>query len=473
MPAQPATQAEPQLAPEAASESTPSLSFAKMLTYGAVFMPLSVVGLPLAVWIPAAYAELGIPLGLIGTIFLVSRLSDAITDPMIGIASDRTRTRMGRRKPFMLAGIPLFMLSVYMVFVPPAEPSGLYLLVWISLLFLAATIMDLPYLAWGAEISLDYSERTRVAGIREQFHFVGTLTTISVPLIVKTFFAVTALMVYLEWIGKIFLVTLPLTVVAAVLFVPERPPRTITRSALSLRERWMIIARNGPFKRLLFCYTISIFGSAMTGALSFLFVKHVLMVEDQYPLYLLVYYLSSIAAVPLWRRLADRIGKHRASIAAIFWYAFFASFLPFISPDRLGLALFIMCMKGGAVAALIFLPYSMAADAVDLDTLESGEERTGVYFAVWGIFRKAAYALGGAVAFWTLAFVAFNVQLDPTLSEAAGGNAASSKFLLACLYSIIPAGFWFLSMPFLWSYPLTEERQKEIRAQIETARAAV
>ena len=112
-------------------------------------MPLSVVGLPLAVWIPAAYAELGIPLGLIGTIFLVSRLSDAITDPMIGIASDRTRTRMGRRKPFMLAGIPLFMLSVYMVFVPPAEPSGLYLLVWISLLFLAATIMDLPYLAWG------------------------------------------------------------------------------------------------------------------------------------------------------------------------------------------------------------------------------------------------------------------------------------------------------------------------------------
>ena len=210
----------------------------------------------------------------------------------------------------------------------------------------------------------------------------------------------------------------------------------------------------------------------MTGALSFLFVKHVLMVEDQYPLYLLVYYLSSMAAVPLWRRLADRIGKHRASVVAIFWYAFFASFLPFISPERLGLILFIMCMKGAGVSALIFLPYSMAADAVDLDTLESGEERTGVYFAVWGIFRKAAYALGGAVAFWALAYVAFNVQLDPTLSEAAGGNAASSKFLLACLYSIVPAAFWFLSIPFLWSYPLTEERQKEIRAQIESAKAS-
>ncbi len=470
MATQPASQA--QVAPETASEPGPSLSFPRMLTYGSVFMPLSVVGLPLAVWIPVAYAELGVPLGLIGTIFLVSRLSDAITDPMIGIASDRTKLRMGRRKPFMLAGLPLFMLSVYMVFVPPAEPSGLYLLVWISLLFLAATIMDLPYLAWGAEISLDYSERTRVAGIREQFHFVGTLTTVSVPFILKTLFAITALTAFLEVIGEIFLVVLPLTVLAAVLWVPERPPRALARPELSLSERWMIIVRNGPFMRLLFCYTVSILGSAMTGALSFLFVKHVLMVEDQYPLYLLVYYLSSVAAVPLWRRLADRIGKHRASIAAIFWYAFFASFIPFISPKYLGLILFIMCMKGGAIAALMFLPYSMAADAIDIDTLESGEERTGVYFAVGGMVRKGAYALGGAVAFWILAWVAFDVQLDPTLSEAAGGNAASSKFLLACLYSIVPAGFWFLSIPFLWSYPLTEERQKEIRSQIETAGAS-
>ncbi len=469
MPAQPEIQPEPQLGPEPTS---PSLSFPHMLTYGAVFMPLSVVGLPLVVWIPAAYAELGIPLGVIGTVFLVSRLSDALTDPLIGIASDRTRTRMGRRKPFMLAGLPLFMLSVYMVFVPPAEPTWLYLLVWISLLFLAATIMDLPYLAWGAEISPDYSERSRVAGIREQFHFAGTLTTVSVPFILKTFLAITALTAFLEGVAWIFLVLLPLAVLAAVLWVPERPPRVLKKPTLSVSERWKIIGRNGAFMRLLFCYTVSVFGSAMTGALSFLFVKHVVMAEDQYPLYLLVYYLSSVAAVPLWRMLADRIGKHRASIAAIFWYAFFASFLPFVAPGPLPLILFLMAMKGAAVAALIFLPYSMAADAVDIDTLESGEERTGVYFAVWGMVRKAAYALGGAVAFWILAYVSFDVQLDPLLSEAAGGNAASSKFLLACLYSIVPAGFWFLSMPFLWSYPLTEERQKEIRAQLEAAEAS-
>ena len=441
-----------------------------MLCYGSVFMPLSLVGLPLVVWIPAVYAELGVPLALIGTVFLVSRLSDALTDPLIGLASDRTRTRFGRRKPFMLAGLPLFMLSAYMLFAPPPEPTWVYMLIWISLLFLAATIMDLPYLAWGAELSQDYTERTRIAGIREQFHFVGTLTTVSIPFLLKVLFAITALTAALEAIGSIFLVVLPITVIIALWWVPERAPRVLARPKLGVAERWMIIARNGPFMRLLFCYTVSVFGSAMTGALSYLFVKHVVGAADQYPLYLLVYYLSSVAAVPLWRRLADRIDKHRASIVAIVWYAFFASFIPFIPAGYFELFLVVMCLKGAGVAALLFLPYSMAADAVDLDTLESGEERTGIYFAVWGMVRKGSYALGGAVAFWSLAWVDFNVQLDPLLSEAAGGNAESAKFLLACLYSIIPGLFWFLSVPFLWNYPLTEARQKEIRGLIDAAK---
>ena len=101
MPAQPASQTEPHSTPESVSESAPSLSFGKMLTYGAVFMPLSVVGLPLAVWIPAAYAELGIPLGLIGTIFLVSRLTGCGESDWVGRdASDGRRAEQGEGSPF-------------------------------------------------------------------------------------------------------------------------------------------------------------------------------------------------------------------------------------------------------------------------------------------------------------------------------------------------------------------------------------
>ena len=151
-------------------------------------MPVSVVLLPLAVWVPPLYAEMGVPLAVIGTIILVARLSDAVTDPLIGWLSDRTRTRIGRRKPYMLPGLPLFMVAVWKLFVPPEQAGAGYLFLWIVLIYLAATIVDLPYLAWGAEISPDYRERSRVAGVREQFHFAGTLMASSVPLVLRVFF---------------------------------------------------------------------------------------------------------------------------------------------------------------------------------------------------------------------------------------------------------------------------------------------
>ena len=197
-----------------------------------------------------------------------------------------------------------------------------------------------------------------------------------------------------------------------------------------------------------------------------------MLAEEQDPFILLVYYLCSVAAVPIWRRVADRMGKHRAVMGAIVWYAFWASFIPFVPSDRFELFVVLMCLKGTATAALHFLPYSLAADAVDIDTLQSGEERTGIYFAVWGLLRKGAAALGGAVAFWSLALVAFSAQVDPTVLPDAGGNSEFSKFMLTLLYAVIPAAIKILAVPFLLGYPLTEARQREIHSQIDGAASA-
>ena len=157
----------------------------RMALYGLVNLPTSIVGLPIALYIPAFYSQsLGLSLAAVGTLIALSRISDVVTDPLIGVASDRLRSRFGRRKPWMVIGMPLKILSLWMLFVPDSDfavrlwqtmggenVTNLYLFVWISFLYLGFTIVDLPYRAWGAELSPDYDERSRVTGWREAFGY--------------------------------------------------------------------------------------------------------------------------------------------------------------------------------------------------------------------------------------------------------------------------------------------------------------
>ena len=434
--------------------------------YGAVYMPISVVLLPLAVWVPPLYGEMGISLAVVGAVILGARLSDAFTDPLIGWLSDRTRWRLGRRKPYMIIGLPLFMISVYKLFVPPADAGFGYLLLWIVLIYLAATIVDLPYLTWGAELSADYRERSKVTGVREQFHFAGTLTASGLPLFLRLAFGITALAAFMKVLAGVILALMPLTILAAILFVPERPPREVaTKPRPKLRESIALIRGNDPFMRLVICYSVGVIGTAMTASLSFMFVKHYIRAEEFYPVYLLLYYLSSVLGVPVWRRLGDRLGKHKAYMISIGWYALWASVVPFIPAGYFPLFLLVMCLKGSAIGSLLLLPYSMAADAVDLDTLQSGEERTGVYFAIWGALRKFSYALGGFIGLTFVDFFGFDATKDPLTAD--GANSSVALVSLAILYSIVPAVIKAVAIPLMWRYPLTEEKQKEVRARLE------
>ncbi len=120
-----------------------------------------------------------------------------------------------------------------------------------------------------------------------------------------------------------------------------------------------------------------------------------------------------------------------------------------------------------SVGAILALPASMAADAVDIDSARTGEQRAGLYFSVWGMLKKGAAAAGGALGIAAAAAFGFDPTLDFTLGGTPEGNSESSLLWVAVLYSIIPAGIKFIALPFIWKYPLTEERQRRIRERIE------
>lgn len=471
-----------------------------IVNYSAMYMPVSMVLLPLGVYVLPYYVELGISLYTMSAIIFAARLSDAFTDPLIGVLSDKTKSRWGRRKPWIVAGAPLLMLSLYMLFVPPENPSAWYFGFWIVLLYLAFTIVDLPYHAWGAELSTLYAERTKITARREQFHFLGTITFNLLPLAAATliYFSRADLSsvaevvgnfagefvdimkeraghvdVILNWLANAVLVLIPITFLMALLFVPEPSQQVIPRRKPTFLASLRVVRRNGPFLRLMVCYTVSVLGAGMTAVLSYFFVKHVIGAGELYPIYLLVYYLSSVLGLPIWTWLAQRIGKHRAYRVAIFWFAFWASWIPFIPSGMFGLFLVIMCFKGSAVGALLAIPAAMAADAVDIDSARTGEQRAGLYFSVWGLLKKGANALGGAIGLAAVAFFGFQALADPALAGTPDGNSESALIMLAVLYSIVPAGFKFIALPFIWNYPLTEKRQIRIRERLDRRGVAI
>ncbi|MBM30389.1 MAG: hypothetical protein CMD77_05695 [Gammaproteobacteria bacterium] len=461
--------------------------------YSAMYLPISVALLPVGVYVQPHYAELGISLTAMAAIIFAARLSDVVTDPLIGVLSDKLRTPIGRRKPWIIIGTPVLMLSVYMLFQPGEETTLWYFAFWIVMVYLAFTVVNLPYFAWGAELTGDYNERTKVTGRREQFHYTGVVIATALPLTagiliylsqdtnsIETLLAnieveLGAVMearagnldVILQWLTIFILAALPITVFFGTVFVKEPSQVVIPRRKPSFIASLRVIRRNGPFVRLVVCYTVSTVGGAMTGALSFFFCKHVIDAGEWYSVYLLVYYVASTLGLFFWMWLANRIGKHRTFIVLVIWYSVWASFIPFIPPGYFGVFLIIMTMKGCTEGAMLAIPAAMAADAVDIDSARTGEQRAGLYFSVWGMLLKGGGAIGGAIALLIVGWFGFDATADPSLARTTDGNSSLSLLMLALAYSIIPAAIKFLALPFIWKYPLTEERQKRIRQRLE------
>lgn len=465
----------------------------QILCYGSLYLPVSMALLPVNLYVLPFYAELGISLYAMSAIIFAARLSDAFTDPLMGVITDRTRTSWGRRKPWILVGTPLLMLSLYKLFLPPADPTIWYFGVWIVTLYIAYTIVALPYYAWGAEMSSDYDQRTHISGRREQFHFAGNVSFNLLPI-------VAALAIYLgntsgdlasmfsnfsaefqeimktragnidvilSWLATFVMIAIPFTVAVALLFAPEPKKIEVVGERVGFIASLKGIRRNGPYLRIIFTYVVTTFGIALVAAGSYFFVKHVVKAGELYPVYILVYYTASVIGVSPWMAVCRRLGKHRTFIACVLWYSTWACALPFVPEGDFTMFLFIMTLKGASVAAMPTLAASMAADTVDIDFARTGEHRAGLYFAVWGFLRKGSYAIGGAVALAAFAFVGFDPTADVALEGTAEGNSASSLFWLTMLYTVIPAAIHCAALPVMWRYPLTEDRHKRFKVMLD------
>lgn len=424
-----------------------------LAAYAAPALPGAMLLLPVYVHLPVLYADrLGLGLSLVGTLLLVARLWDVVTDPLVGVLCDRGGgTRFGRRKIWLLAGLPLAMMGTGFLFLPPDGAGTLYLLGWTMLLYLGATMIQIPYLAWGAELSGAYHERTRISGWREGFTVLGTMVAAALPAALGG-----DIRDGIGLLGMVIMVLLPLCLLIALWRVPEPSPRgaTASFSIAGLRIAW----RNGPFRRLLLAWLLNGVANGLPATLILFYVTHVLQAPDLGGVVLLLYFGAGILAVPLWLGLARRYGKHRVWIGAMLWTCAVFATVPLLGAGQTTAFLVVSILTGVCLGADLALPPAMQADVIDLDTARTRQQRAGFFFALWGMATKLALAAAVGIAYPLLDLAGF----DP----AAAQNERGALFALAALYAWAPVAFKLAAIAAMWRYPITAARQQRLQARI-------
>lgn len=468
------------------------LSRKTIYAHGSLGLPLAVIGYPLSIWIPAHYSGgLGISLAAVGTILMLARLTDVITDPLMGEISDRWRTPIGRRRPWLLIGAPVMMLGVYRLFVPDEGVGMAYFLIWLTVFFVGATMIGLPHRAWGAELSPDYHQRSRVTAAREIYVLIGLMLAAAVPMIVEiradggasvgevfsTLWSdaigafsgdfrdktvvdrATLTGPVLAGLAWTIILVLPLCA-AIVLTLVKEPPPTAGEKRPSFREGLKLVLKNGPMLRVLLIALLVTFGEAFRNAVSLFFIRDIVGVPTIGAAYFF-YFIAGLGAIPFWLWLGRRIGKHRAFMCTLITVACvsganlllgYGDYLPFF---------LLFVIKGFCFGGLQFLPVAMLADVVDVDAVRSGGRRAGTYFAFLGFTEKIAIAFGTGVSLNIVGLLGF----DP-----AGGVAASSDagvLSLRLVYCLGPIFFYGLALKLIWNYPLTPERHARLRDRLE------
>jgi Na+/melibiose symporter-like transporter len=423
-----------------------------LLAYALPGLPSALLGLPLYIYLPSFYADdLGLGLGVVGAVLLVARLWDIVVDLGIGELSDRIRTRFGRRRPWLVLSLPLICLSVELLFRPAPPVGWLYLLGWTMTLYLGWTMFLLPYGAWGAELSTDYHERSRIAGARETASVLGTLVAVTLPALLGGDQGEA-----LNMLALAILTLLPPAVAVAVATVPEPPPGP--RQYQSLAEGYRVLARNRPFRRLILAYLFNGIANGLPATLFLMFVSYRLNSPAWAGALLLQYFLLGIVSVPLWVMASHRLGKHRAWVLAMGIASLAFAAVPFIPVGGVVWFVLVCLVTGLCLGADLALPSSMWADVVDWDTAEMGTERAGLLFALWGVATKLALALAVGVAFPLLELAGF---------VPGSGHNGDGLFALAVLYAWVPVAFKVAAALLVVRFEIDADVQASLRRRIE------
>jgi glycoside/pentoside/hexuronide:cation symporter, GPH family len=397
--------------------------------------------------------QLAVPPAIAGLVILAPRLWDMVTDPLAGSLSDRTRTRMGPRRPWLLAGSLTLPVAFVLLFRVP-ELSGTSAAMYVLVVYLfgatAFTVFQVPYVALPAEMTEDYDERTTILAYRIAFLTVGILIAgAAAPQVLsaggggRAGYALMGLV-----IGVVLLVVL----FGAFVGTRRIPLVEPTRATAPFREQLRAAAENRPFFWLLGCFVIQALGvGAMLAGVDF-FAAYVLEDAEQTAILFACLVAPALVTMPLWAWVGHRFGKKTGFTVCILLFGAGGFSLLAASPDRLLFVYVVVFLMGTAYAGTQMFPLAMLPDTIAADTHRTGLRRAGSYTGVWTAGEKAGFAVGPAVLATLLAVTGFVETEGGAIVDQPPG--AITGIIIG--FAVVPAVVVLASLLLLRHYDLDE-----------------
>lgn len=421
-------------------------------------IPVAAMLMPVTVYLPNYYArDLGVSLGAIGFAFAVVRLFDLWLDPTLGFLIDKTNTRFGRFKPWLIAGLPIAVAAIWMLFMARPGIDASYILFWLIMGFLGQSMATMAHVTWAARLAPTYHQRSRVFGWWQAFTVLGMLIVLTLPPLMRFGFDLDYA-AGVRAIGWFVILSLPVAILLAMHAVrePDSPPnanKAHWRHYLNLLRR--------PSVLRLFATDILLgAGPAIAGTLFFFYFE----ARHGYDrsvagMLLLFYFAGALVGAPLWTWLGRSLSKHQALAIAAIAYSI-AQTLVVIMPSGVLWGVAAMTIAGLPFSAGPILLRAMVADISDEERLASGVDRSALLFGLLHGAVKIGSAAGVFVSAMALELAGFRAELG-------ADNAPQALTALTIGFALAPAVLGVCAAIVISGHKLDNAAHDAIRRQLE------
>jgi GPH family glycoside/pentoside/hexuronide:cation symporter len=408
----------------------------------------------------------GISPGIAATAIFVGRNWDYINDPIFGHLSDRTRTRWGRRRPYLLIGALPYALAFTMMWWRPPLDNEIHLAIYYAFAYVvyeaAATLVYMPYFALTPELTSDYDERTSLTTYRMFFSILGSLISFTIPLmIIGTFNPENAPNVLT--MGLIFGIVSALPLLLVFFGTRERQ-EYMQQERPGLLQSLRAALKNRPFVFTLVIFLLTWVAVEILQATLLFFIKYVVQREAQNDLIMATIFVTAIVALPAWEWISRRWSKRWAYVGGIAFWAVVQIVLITLGPSTgLPLLLFMCVLAGIGVSAAHVLPWAMIPDAIEWGELQTGERHEGMFYSLVTLIRKAVTSIAILAVGLVLEFTSYVPNAAQQPARAIQG--------IRLVIGPIPAALLCLGILFAVLYPLGRERYTQVVEELEVQRA--